>query len=88
MGVITNRFDGVRRAAAADFLLVNFAPGLSSQGEPKEANAFRGRRGLPVRFERRLRRGNEEQPGEAQFLPSSLRYEQVPKMDRIKRTTE
>ena len=83
--------EGINRlgdAAAMQFLLINFTPRFSRERQPQEAQTVgRGGRGA-ARLEWGLGGGNEEEPIQAQFLAGGLRHEQVPEMDRIKRTAE
>jgi len=50
--------------------------------------AERGGRGVAFRLERRLRRRNEKQPVQAQFLDGRLRDEQMAKVNRVKRAAQ
>jgi hypothetical protein len=51
------------------------------------AGGCRGR-GLVFRLERRLRRRNEKQPVQTQFLHRRLRDEQVAQVNRVKRAAK
>ena len=86
--VIAHGVDGVGNAAAPDFLLVNFAIRFARQRQPEQVQPDGGRRGLVVRLERRLRRRNEKQPVQAQFLARRLRDQQMAEVDRVKRTAK
>jgi hypothetical protein len=86
--IIARGIDGVRDAAALDFLLVDFSQGFAGERQSQEAQAFVGRGGLAVRFERGLGSRNEEEPRQVEFFAGSLSDEQVTHVNRVKRTAE
>jgi len=80
--------DGVRGTAPSNLLIIDFALRFTRKGKAQHAEAhFGGRRDL-LGLERRLRRRNEEEAVEFEFLASGLRDEQMPDVRRVERTSE
>jgi hypothetical protein len=86
--IIARRIDGVRNAAALDFLFVDFAPVFADESQAQKAQAFVGSGGLAVRFERGLGSGNEEEPRQVEFFASGLGDEQMAHVNRVKRAAK
>jgi len=86
--VIPHRVNRVGHAATVQFLFVHLAARPAGQGQPQQTRAHRAGRRPVLGFERRLRRRNETEPVQAQFLQRRPRHEQMPQMHRIKRAAE
>ena len=86
--VIAQCVNGVGNAAAPDFLFVNFIIRPARERQPEQLQADGGGRGFAVRLERRLRRRDEKQPVESEFLNRRLRDQQVAEVNRIKRAAK
>lgn len=84
LAVSLHRIDSKRYATPAYFLVVDFAAGVAREGQSQEAQSIRPGDWVAVRFERRLRRWNEEKPVQAELLEGGLGDKQVPQMHRIK----
>ena len=82
---VTQRIVGIRRTLAPHLHVERTEEGIAFHGKLHEAQAMRSRRDLPSGLVRRLRRRNEDHPGESQFLPRRLRDDKMPEMDGIER---
>src|SRR5262249_29928881 len=87
-GVIADGFHRIGNSATPDFLFVELTRRLARERESQQTQAFGCGRGAVVRFERRLRGGNEEQPRQLQFLARRLSDEQMSEMNRVERSAE
>src|SRR5262249_47664812 len=83
--VVPRGLDGVGRAPAAQLLFVDLKLRPSRQRQAQQPQAFRARRGLGLRLERRLRGWNKKQTRQLQFFTRRLGHEQMPEMHGIKR---
>lgn len=86
--VMPRRIDGVRDAAATQFLFVNFILRQAAQRKSKPSQTKFGRRGFIILFKGRSRGRNEKKPVQSQFLDGRLRDKQMAEMNGIERATE